>query len=305
MKKAIITAAAGFTGTALTEALRKQNIETYAIVREGSPRNKRLDTKDPGLHIIECDAKDYKNLAKRIDDECDTFFHLLWTGTPGEEGQDENIGISLTALETAKGLGCKRYIATGSQAEYGIVPPEEIILEERQTDPITSYGKAKVKACDATKDRAEELEIDWIWGRIFSLIGKNEPHTRMLPALFDSLKAGRSMSLSSCRQNWDYLDVYDAAEGLIALAKNGKNGEIYNIANGDYRPLREYTETMRFLISPDTEIFYGKDPDPFISLQPSVLKIERDTGWIPQRDFEDSLRSYEIYGIKADGKTDK
>ena len=137
--------------------------------------------------------------------------------------------------------------------------------------------------------------MEWVWGRIFSLIGKYEPKGRMLPDLFHALKAGKSMRLSSCRQNWDYLDVRDGADALIALAENGKNGETYTIAHGAYRPLWEFTERLKAMISPDTQIEYGEDPNPFVSLQPTVEKLKRDTGWSPRRSFEDSIRDYEDF----------
>ena len=135
--------------------------------------------------------------------------------------------------------------------------------------------------------------MDWIWARLFSVIGKYEPRGRMLPDLYDSLKQKKGMRLSSSRQNWDFLDVRDAAEALVALAQFGRSGEIYNVANGKYCPLIEYTERLRRMINQSVRIEYGDDPSPYISLQPSVRKIHQDTGWVAKRSFEDSIRSYE------------
>jgi len=114
----------------------------------------------------------------------------------------------------------------------------------------------------------------------------------MLPDLYAHLMDGKEMELSSCRQNWDYLDVYDAADAFISLAERGGNGEIYNVANGDYRPLIEYTEMLKKMIAPEVNISYGKDPEPFVSLQPSIEKIKEDTGWTPKKSFEDSVKDY-------------
>ena len=43
----------------------------------------------------------------------------------------------------------------------------------------------------------------------------------MLPDLYKTLREGREMHLSACRQNWDYLDVYDAADAIMAIGEKG------------------------------------------------------------------------------------
>ncbi len=289
--KAIVSGAAGFTGAVLCEVLRNNGIEVYALVRAGSDHNRRLDGSDAGMHMIETSLGQLLDAVESIDASCDCFFHLAWNGGSCDD-EEKDVVYAIDALRAAAKTGCKRFIATGSQAEYGAVSPDTVQTEDIMTDPFSAYGKAKVKACDVSRQLADELGIEWIWGRIFSLIGRYEPTTRMLPALYHAMKEDREFRLSSCRQNWDYLDVYDAAEALLALAYKGRAGEIYNIANGAYRPLKEYTEELRRLINPAGKIIYGDDPDPFVSLQPSVDKIKADTGWSPKRKFAESIIDY-------------
>ena len=296
MIKVVVTGAAGFTGTILVKALRKNGYQVYAIVRPGSSHNSRLEG-DPGVVLIPAELSELEKVAYHIPETCDIFFHLAWTGGRDFDSQMRNVEYTLKAVDLAKKLGCHRFICTGSQAEYGVIPPDEITMENRMSMPITPYGSVKVAACYLSRQYASELGIEWIWGRIFSLIGQYEPRGRMLPDLYWSLKAGRDFHISSGSQNWDYLDVHDAAEAIIALAEHGKPGEIYNIAHGEYRNLKLFTEEMREYMASegfnDGRIIYGEDPDPFISLQPSVEKIRRDTGWQPQRSFLDSVKDYE------------
>ncbi len=292
IKRAIVTGAAGFTGTALVNTLLSENIEVFAIVRPNSINNQRLSNINPNLHIIELFPENYNNIHYYINKQCDIFFHLMWTEGATFEKQSVNIKHSLNAITEAKICGCYRFICTGSQAEYGIMPPQKTTTEDINANPITPYGIAKLEACKETKKYASMNNIEWIWARIFSLIGKFEPKTRMLPSLFINLSENKTSYLSSCRQNWDYLDVHDAANALLALGEKGCKGEIYNIAKGNYRPLKEYTEFLKNLISPDSIIIYGEDPNPFISLSPSINKIKNDTGWLPERSFIDSIEDY-------------
>ena len=132
-----------------------------------------------------------------------------------------------------------------------------------------------------TKRRAEQCGIDWIWGRIFSLYGLYEPHGRMLPDLINKLRNGEQIKLSDCSQNWDYLDAGDAAEALLSIAEKGRRGEIYNIANGKYAPLRDFVKSIASKYGNEKQIVFGDKANPFISLSPSVEKIFCDTGWKP------------------------
>ena len=200
-----------------------------------------------------------------------------------------NIADTLGALEAAGRLGCRRFICTGSQAEYG--RQTALITEETCPHPTDAYDAAKLAACALSRQRAADLGIEWIWGRVFSLYGRYEQEGRMLPALVNSLRLEQAFALSSSgAQNWDYLYAADAANALLALAERGRAGEIYNIANGGYRPLRDYIEEARRVLVAESAVAYGTADAGVFSLQPSVEKIQRDTGWMPVTDFVDGLR---------------
>ena len=192
--------------------------------------------------------------------------------------QYQNIEDTLGALEAAKEIGCKRFVCTGSQAEYG--PHQDLITEETCPHPIDAYGSAKLAACILTRQRAMDLGIEWIWGRIFSLYGKYEPTGRMLPELVASLQAGKDFYMQSDgQQNWDYLNVIDGAEALIALGEKGKNGEIYNIASGKHKPLKEFIEDIQKVINSEAKVHYTEGKKALFSLQVDVSRIANDTGW--------------------------
>ena len=268
MSKAVITGAAGFAGFSVTKELLEQGYEVYAVLRPGSAHNERLNRLTGNLHTIELDQ--------------------AWSGGRNDlEAQNSNIDNSLKALESAGKLHCRRFIGIGSQAEYGIC---DIIISEYVTpDPINAYGAAKTAAMNLTKRRAEQLDIEWVWGRIFSLYGDYEPSGRMLPDLIDSLISDKDIQLSSCEQYWDYLHVRDAAKAIVLLGEKGHSGEIYNIANGSYRPLKEYVEEAKGLFDYKGKIIYGEKADPFITLKPDISKLTEHTSWKPEIGFSEGV----------------
>lgn len=296
IKKIIVTGAAGFLGANLVDILSEQNFEVYAVVRPNAPHNERLADLN-NVHIIELDIRKISELSDILNlknETIDYFFHIAWHGKRNDFAeQKQNIDEAVKTLEVAAKLGCKRWIATGTQAEYGA--RTDLLTEDLAPNPFCAYGAAKVATCYLTRNKASALGIDWIWGRIFSLYGKFEPKGRMLPDLISKLRDGQTVSLSSCTQYWNYLDARDAANALIALAKTGKTGEIYNIAAEESRPLKEYVEIMHKMFGAGVPITYGEPPVPFVSLQASIEKLKQDTGWWQEILFEDGLREAYIY----------
>lgn len=286
LKKAIVTGAAGFAGCNLVEALLKKGYYVYAVLRPKSSHNARL-REAKHLKVMACDMDNYGQLPKMVDEKCDIFYHLAWQGGRHDfAAQQNNLDYSLSALESAQKIGCKRFVCTGSQAEYG--PQSNVITESTFPNPVDAYGAAKLATNILTRQRAKELNIEWIWGRIFSLYGKYEPFGRMLTDLIKALKEGLEFKLSAATQMWDYLYSTDGAEALIALGEYGHDGEIYNIANGNSRPLKEFVEIIRKEINPAGKITYGKTAG--WSLQASADKIHKDTGWSAQTEFLDGIR---------------
>ena len=280
MKKCIVTGAAGFTGCNLVEGLVAAGYFVYCVVRPNSQHNKRLE-KLANVKLVYADMADYEYLHEQIAEPCDIFFHLAWQGGRYDfPAQYQNIEDTLWVLEAAKEIGCRRFVCTGSQAEYG--PQADIITEETCPHPIDAYGSAKLAASILTRQRAMDIGMEWVWGRIFSLYGRYEPAGRMLPELVASLKAGKDFYMQSDgEQNWDYLNIADGAQALIALGERGKNGEIYNIANGNYKPLKEFISEIQQQAGTKAQVHYALDKKALFSLQPDVGKITRDTGWKP------------------------
>ncbi len=306
-KIAVVTGAAGFAGFSLAAHLLLHGYKVYAVLRPGSSHNNRFSKDnllsvlelecergfdklysgeilseeiDEKLTCIELDYTEYHNLPNLIKESCNLFFHLSWSGGRDDfEEQTANIRASIDAVEAAASLSCSRFICTGSQAEYGI--QTGVITEDICPKPINAYGAAKASAMFLTKRRAEQLGVEWIWGRIFSLYGLYEPGGRMLPDLISKLAVGEKISLSDCTQNWDYLDAGDAAEAIILLGEKGCSGEIYNIARGDYRPLREFVLEMIDRYGSAETVRFGGRANPYISLSPDTTKIKTDTGWKP------------------------
>ena len=103
--------------------------------------------------------------------------------------------------------------------------------------------------------------------------------------------AGKLLSLKPLtivgdgRQTRDFTFVSDAVDALIAAAKGGREGEIYNVGSG--RPV-SVNELVRLLGSPPS-VHVPKRPAEPDCTWADITKIRRDLGWEPQVSFSDGV----------------
>ena len=288
MKRVLVTGAAGFLGWNLVDFLLSHDFFVEAVVRPGSSSNERL-LSHSCLHIVPLAMEEIVHLPEYVAGPCDCAVHLAWDPRRTDfAAQRASLSSTLDLVEALGVVGCQRFLGIGSQAEYGAT--DEVMDEAMTVQPVTPYGAAKVAALHLTRLRAHQLGIDWVWGRVFSVYGPYEPESTLLSYLARMLRSGETPQMTAGTQLWDYLHAEDAAAAMHALFLHGKDGEVYNIAHGDVRPLRSFTEEARVLLAPDVRIGYGISARMPTSMRPSVEKIRAHTGWQAQVNFADGVK---------------
>ena len=160
----IVTGATSFIGRAVVKALLEEGCRVVAVSRPASAGAGKLQElfedlkKQAGaekkvfgsLELCFCELGEIEKLEKIYKKEelqAKAWLHLGWDGAGSDKRKDvklqeKNIGYALQALHTAAALGCKRFLFSGSQAEYGIC--NEWMKEEQECHPVSEYGKDKV-----------------------------------------------------------------------------------------------------------------------------------------------------------------
>ncbi len=306
IKKAIITGPTGAIGIALCKYLLSQNITVYAVCNPKSQRIYRLP-KSNKLKLILCDISKYKDLSNLISDKLDVFFHLAWEKTTGTErndmqGQIKNIDYAIEAVKVAVKMGCKIFIGTGSQAEYGKV--NGALQPNTPCFPENGYGMAKLCAGQMTRVESQQLGIEHIWVRILSVYGPGDGNKSMITQTIKTLLENRKPSLTEGKQIWDYIYSDDAAKAIYLAAKYGRNSAIYVLGSGKSYPLKYYIEELKNAINPMLPLGFGEIPysdQSLMNLQANINSITQDTGFTPKIEFKDGIRKT-IEWIKNDKK---
>ena len=118
MKKVIVTGATGFIGKFLVRELVNQEIETIAVVREGT---KNLDNIALlPVRIIYCNISDLNTLPQLIlDRDIDTVFHTAWQGVSDIDARNQAIQIqnlqsTLDLLDIMQEMKIGTFVGAGS-----------------------------------------------------------------------------------------------------------------------------------------------------------------------------------------------
>lgn len=294
MKRAAITGATGAIGTALIDTLIKNDVDVLVITRADSKRNDRIPKIDK-VKVLYADLSDLAGVDISGEDKCDVFYHLAWAGASGSARNDmylqtKNIEYALDAVKLAKRLRCETFVGAGSQAEYGL--SNEKLTADTPTRPFMGYGFAKLCAGQMTRELAHQEGMKHVWTRILSVYGPNDGENSMVSSLIRDLRAGITPKMTAGTQVWDYLYSYDAADALFALGDKGQDGKVYVLGSGKARPLKEYVEVIKNMVTPQTRVNYGAVPfsaNQVMYLCADLTDIINDTGWKPKYSFHEGM----------------
>lgn len=280
----VITGGNSFLGTALCKLLASNNHEVVVACR----KNSNVDNvpQSPSVEIIRYEGLDNMTSLLTIG-HADVFVHLAWNGT-GHDGRDnheiqeQNITYSLNAVDIANKLGCRLFVESGSQAEYGIVQGK--MSETTECHPQNEYGKAKLKFGELASRICLKDGMKFIHLRILSVFGEADHPWTLVMSCIRKMLSNEDVELSSCEQLWNFVYVSDAVKQIYllcqnALEKESFKSEIYLIGSNDTRVLRSFVDEMYHLTKSKSNLLFSSYNTPsVVSLNPDMNKTEEATG---------------------------
>lgn len=296
MRKAIVTGANGFIGTALCRELSKQGISVIAIVRNEKEEISNIENLH-GLRIVYSDLSEFKNLHKKIfDRDIDVLYHLAWVGSAGPlrgnpEVQFNNIRYTCDTVEACSKMKCKRFVFASSIMEYEI---GAVMATDTTPSINTLYSSAKVSADYMARTISGTLGIDYIRAVISNIYGPGELSPRLVNTSIRKLLNGEHCSFSAGEQMYDFIYIDDAAKTFVAIGEKGIANRTYYIGSQNPRPLKKFLCELRNQVDPDIEIGLGEIPFNGVSLtynEFNIHAVKEDTGFIPEVSFAEGIKN--------------
>lgn len=300
MKKAIVTGANGFVGTALCEELCKQGVQVIAVVR--SKMGLIRKTKDlPGLTVVCLELSRFRNMAELITDrDIDILYHLAWEGSAGELRGDSGVQINNIryACDTVKAcadMGVKRFVFAASIMEYEI----NAVMATDSTPGInTLYASAKTAADYMARAIAGSLGIDYIRAVISNIYGPGEMSPRLINTSLKKMILGEHCAFSAGEQLYDFIYIDDAARAFALIGEKGKANRTYYIGSQECQKLKYFLTEMKNQVAPEMEIGLGELPFHGVSLSYEEFDrnaVKDDTGFVPQVSFAEGIRNTVVW----------
>lgn len=303
----IMTGATSFVGAATVRELLRRGHTVTAIARPASSKlGTILDGNEEALLsgrllVTENDLSEPEQLLEKVRKPQDVFCHFGWGGSGSASRtdralQEKNLEISQETIRTAKALGCKKFLFSGSQAEYGM--HRDLITEETACEPKSLYGEAKLAMCEKGEKLCGELGLRYIHARIFSAYGPGDHPWTLVESCLDAFLNNREMSLGACTQNWNFLYIDDLARGMAALCEaeettfEGISNPVFNFGGAETKVLKDFVEEIHTLCGGKGETRYntrGENAEGLINLMPSIEKLKAVTGWKPEVDFKTGI----------------
>jgi GDP-4-dehydro-6-deoxy-D-mannose reductase len=233
------------------------------------------------------------------------------TGNPREMYR-LHVGGTLNVLDAIHRHVQKAHVVLlGSAAEYGPVPPELLpVGESYSCAPTSFFGASKHAQSEIARAAATEWRLHVVTARPFNIIGPGlPPHyfaaslaRRFVESRPECQKTNESSGgrripfpVANADATRDFIDVRDAADALIAIARwTPKSGqaEVFNIATGTEVTILSAARRLAELAGGYWEVIDGDVGKSRSSIHRScgdASKLREQTGWRPTITWEKSL----------------
>jgi UDP-glucuronate 4-epimerase len=233
--KYVVTGAAGFIGSHLSEALRARGDEVVGV-------DCFTDYYDPALKEENAHGADVLRIDLAEDDldlvGVGGVFHLA--GQPGVRSFGDafplylrrNVLATQRVFQSAAAAGV-RVVFASSSSVYG--EAERYPTPEDTTPhPISPYGVTKLACEHLASAYRTGFALDAVSLRYFTVYGPRQRPDMFFRRVCDALAAGRAIELyGSGEQSRSFTEVGDVVAATIAVMDRGEPGATYNVGGGE------------------------------------------------------------------------
>lgn len=299
-KRILVTGGAGFIGSHIVEALRRDN--EVLVLDDLSTANKAsLDfVSRPGAKFIKgsvCDSKLLKELLKGVD----YIFHEAAIPSVSRSLDDPvktneaNVTGTVKLLTAAKDSSVRKVVYASSSSVYGDTPtlPKK---EDMSPRPKSPYAISKLAAENYCVAFSELYSMPVVSLRYFNVYGSRQDpksdYAAVIPRFLSSAKRGMPLTIyGDGKQTRDFTYVKDVAAANIAACGTSKaDGQVLNIAYGRNFSINELAAKVIDLIKSKSKIVHTKprEGDVRDSLA-DTSKAKKLLDWQPRYSLDDGL----------------
>jgi dTDP-glucose 4,6-dehydratase len=210
-----------------------------------------------------------------------------------------NYNGTFTLLEAARLHHVARFVHVSTDEVYGSLPSPAEADERYPLNPSSPYSASKAASDLLARSYFVTFKLPVVITRASNNYGPYQFPEKLIPLMITNALEDSSLPVyGDGQQVRDWLYVEDHCRGILAVLRQGRDGEIYNIGGNRSLPNLEVVhQVLRLTGKPDSLIEYVKDrPGHDRRYALSSEKLMRETAWRPVMDFEKGLaRTIEWY----------
>lgn len=261
-KKVLVTGATGLIGKELVTPLKEAGFDIYSItIDKDNPQN--------GIHWIAgnlFDENSIKSVMEKVRPEY--LLNMAWCTTGDYLSSDINykfLNAGINLLKYFKDNGGKRAVFAGTCFEYKF--KDSPLKETDELDPQkTVYTFCKNKLHEIAEYFCKVNNINFGYGRIFYVYGRNEDKSRLTGMIIDKLSKNEEVIIKSGKLYKDYMYAKDIAGAFVALL-NSKVESSVNICTGKAISIKDFALEIGRQMGKENLIVFKNEP----SNQPPII----------------------------------
>ncbi|MEM5773857.1 MAG: NAD-dependent epimerase/dehydratase family protein [Anaerolineaceae bacterium] len=294
----LITGAAGFLGTALSNRLAREGHSVRGLddLSTGDPNGL-----SPEVHFTRGDVNDRPKLWTRLQD-VDCVVHLAARVLVSEsvlyprEYNQVNVGGTVTLMEAMRDVGVKRVVFTSSGAVYGEQDLQPV-PEDCRPNPQSPYAVSKLAAEYYVNTIGRLSNIETVCLRVFNAYGPGQhlppAHAPVVPNFLKQALANGTLVLhGNGNQTRDYVYVDDVVNALVAATSAERvNRQIINVGSGVETNVQQLVQMVIDATVTQPQVVYNQRDDRGPDRLCADLTLAKELlGYQPQIPLEKGLR---------------
>jgi dTDP-glucose 4,6-dehydratase len=203
-----------------------------------------------------------------------------------------NFNGTFTMLEAAKRNSVPRFVHVSTDEVYGSLEPPAEADENYPLNPSSPYSASKAASDLLARSYFTTFKQPVLITRASNNYGPFQFPEKLIPLMITRALDGQPLPVyGDGQQVRDWLFVDDHCRGILAVLRQGREGEIYNIGGNRSLPNLDVVHALLAATGqPESLISYVTDrPGHDRRYALSSEKLMRETGWRPVMDFEAGL----------------
>jgi UDP-glucose 4-epimerase len=255
--KALVTGAAGFVGSHLSERLVDSGVPVTGVdcftdfyPRAIKERNVRRLRQSSLFSLVERSLAE-ADLPALLDGVTHVFHLAAQAGVRSSWGREfsiytvNNVEATQVLLEACVGRPIERLVYASSSSVYGDEVPLPM-REDARTQPVSPYGVTKLAAEQLCRLYYINHSVPTVSLRYFTVYGPRQRPDMGFSRFFAALAEDKMVPMfGDGRQTRDFTFVADAVSATVAAATRGTPGGVYNIGGGSRVELLDVFELIR------------------------------------------------------------